>query len=560
MDNFKRINKPKHKSSSVDGFLPTADSGNLEPGRHGRSQPTPKTTPGGQPLADFSRPDGMHVMQHPGLADAPKGSNTGDDVFSRYRNLAPQNSVGSAMDHASKKSKRDKKPRSWKRVLKRASLVFLILILATGGYFGVKLYLTGKSIFKGGNGAPALAKTVDISKLNGEGDGRINILLIGKGGDNHPGGELTDTMLLASIDPIQKEAAIVSIPRDLWVKIPNQGYSKLNAAYAYGKSASKSKDKDQVEADGVKNLYDTLTPVIGIPIHYYVMFDFTAYKNVVDTVGGIDITLDEAIYDPNFDWQYGRNALKLPKGNVHLSGTQALLLGRARGAAGGYGVGTDFDRNENQRKMLIALRDKILSANTYANPVKVNQILTQLGSHVHTSFSSVDELKRLYEIMSTIQKSNISSLDLVTPPHNYLTTGNVSGLSVVYPKAGVGQYAELQNFIRNTLKDGFLKNESATVAVYNATTSNGLAGTKADELRSYGYIVTTVANAPTRGTAKTVIVDLSGGTKKYTKRYLEQRFKVTAVTKMPADQNITPGTVDFVIILGQDATTSSTNP
>ncbi len=549
MDNFRKFQQPKKpNNSSVDGLMPSA-GGQLKPKAAPPLSYTDKPAPTAGQMSEFKRPDGFHPAQQTTLEATPNPAAeiAGSEAFSRYRNLSPQ---GPAAQEAAAKPKKQK--RSLGKIFKRVGFGMAILVLATGLYFGVKVYFAGKNILKGGASAPALAKTVDISKLNGEGDGRVNILLLGKGGDNHPGGQLTDTMLLLSIDPIQKEAAIVSIPRDLYVKIAGtSSYMKLNAAYAMGKENSRSKDPNQQEADGVNKLYDTLSPILGIPIHYYVMFDFTAYKNVVDTVGGVDVHLDNAIYDPNFDWQYGHNALKLPAGNNHLNGTQALLLGRSRGAHGGYGVATDFDRNSNQRKMLISLKGKIMSAGTYSNPVKVNQIITQLGSHVHTSFGSLEELKRLQQIMATIPSSNITSLDFVTPPHAFLTTGNIAGQSVVLPKAGQGNYHELQSFVRNTLKDSFLKQESATVAVYNATSKAGLAASKADDLRSYGYIVTTVANAPDKGITKTVVVDLSKGQKKYTKHYLEQRYKTTAVTTIP-DAKITPGNVDFVIILGQD--------
>jgi len=101
------------------------------------------------------------------------------------------------------------------------------------------------------------------------------------------------------------------------------------------------------------------------------------------------------------------------------------------------------------------------------------------------------------------------------------------------------------------MKDGFLTQESAAVALYNGTAIEGLAGRTAEDLKSYGYQISAVANSPNKGVEKTILVDLRNGEKKYTKRYLENRFGVTAVTTMPYD-NIDPGTADFVIILGQN--------
>lgn len=544
MDNFKQFHRQKRPSASLDGML---SGGNRPPSLNRDYHPNRTAETG----IGFNVPktDGFHAAQQPSL-------NGGDSLISR--NLAPfgASKEGAPTARAAltgSHGKRSGRPRL-RKALKRGALLFSVILLAGGAYFGVKLYLTSKHLFRGGaNAAPALQNNVDAAKLRGEGDGRINVLLIGKGGQNHPGGELTDTLLLASVDPIHKEMALVSIPRDLYVKIPGNGSERINAAYNYGKEQSDNRNADSRQREGIKLLDDTVSAALGVPVHYNAMVDFTAFKEIVNTVGGIDIYLDEPIYDPNFDWQYGRNALKLPKGNVHLNGTQALLLGRSRGAAGGYGVSSDFERNENQRKMLVALKDKILSAGTFGNPVKINQLLNTFGTHVWTDFSSAAELAKLYKIIQTVPANKTQSLDLVTPPNVLITGSTVAGKSVQLPRAGAGNFKEIQAFVRSRLKDGFIRNENASVAVYNATNVAGLAARQAEVLKSYGYNVTKITDAPNKSNnQKTVLVDLTKGVKKYTKRYLEQRFKAATVSKIP-DPAIQPGAVDFVIILGQDA-------
>jgi len=132
-----------------------------------------------------------------------------------------------------------------------------------------------------------------------------------------------------------------------------------------------------------------------------------------------------------------------------------------------------------------------------------------------------------------------------------VTTDNINGLSVVVPKAGLENYKDIQAFVRSRLKDSFLVSENASVAVLNGTEVPGLASKTADQLRSYGYNVTQVADAPTKNYQQTTVVDLRSGVKKYTKRYLENRFKTTSIGSLP-DATINPGTADFVIILGQN--------
>jgi hypothetical protein len=127
----------------------------------------------------------------------------------------------------------------------------------------------------------------------------------------------------------------------------------------------------------------------------------------------------------------------------------------------------------------------------------------------------------------------------------------LNGMSVVRPKAGAYDYTAIQAYARNVLKDGYIQNENANIAVYNGSTITGLAGKRADDLRSYGYNITSVANAPKQNYPNTILVDLTNGQKKVTSRYLEQRFGVTAVTSLP-DASISASGADFVIILGQN--------
>src|SRR5207302_4958820 len=124
-------------------------------------------------------------------------------------------------------AKKTRKHPHARRRAKRTFMLFGSLVIIIASYFAVKLYLTEKHLFRGGGEAPALASNIDINQLKGEGDGRINILLLGIGGPGHDGPDLTDTMLLMSIDPVNKNAALLSIPRDLWVSIPGNGSQKI---------------------------------------------------------------------------------------------------------------------------------------------------------------------------------------------------------------------------------------------------------------------------------------------------------------------------------------------
>ena len=431
--------------------------------------------------------------------------------------------------------------------LKRAALTLLAVFLAGALFLGIKFYITERNLFRGGGGAPALASDIDINKLKGEGDGRINILVLGIGGPGHEGADLTDTIMIASIDPINNQVALLSLPRDLWIKIPGNGSQKVNAAFAYGKEGSKSKNLIDQQRDGLALLDKALTPVIGIPIHYHAVINFKAFSQTVDVVGGVSFNVPETLYDPTIAWENKGNPLIAQKGTQTFNGQRALLYAKSRETS------TDFARSERQRQLMVALKDKILSAGTFSNPLKISSLLSSFGDNIYTDFS-LNDIKRLYEIISKIPSKDISSLDLVTPPHDLLTTNGLNGLSVVQPKAGLYNYGPLQNYIRNALRDGFLTRENAPVAVYNATDIVGLATKQADILKSYGYNVTVVDSLPkANNPAKTAVVDQSNGSAKYTRHYLERRFGVITQGKMPDGTVVTPpaGT-KFVIILGKD--------
>jgi polyisoprenyl-teichoic acid--peptidoglycan teichoic acid transferase len=547
MNRHKKIDGPARRSAFIDGIV--SDGRKLGVPTHRSYQPNKKAETVGLGISSKAS-DGFHPMrQSPGGLGGSSAEAQEEALLDEP--IVLDDIPDSSSKKRAKKGKGAGKPRRWRKILKRTVIGLMSLLILAGAYFGIKIYLTERHIFKGGGGAPALAKKVDISQLKGEGDGRINILLLGIGGPNHDGGDLTDTILLASIDPVNNTTALLSIPRDLWVKIPGNGYQKINAAYAYGKQQSTSKKTQGQMQDGLNLLDKTLSPILGIPIHYHAIIDFSAFKQAVDTVGGVDVNAPEELYDPTIAWENAYNPVIAAKGMQHMNGAKALLYSKSRETS------SDFARGERQRLVLVALKEKILTLGTFSNPVKVSGLLSSLGSNVYTDFT-LSDISRLYEIIGQIPSSQIASLDMVTPPHNLLTTGNINGLSVVEPRAGLFEYDAIQNYVRNALRDGFLAKENAQVAVYNATTTPGLATKQGAVLKSYGYNVTVVDNANSSiNPAQTKIIDVSKGVNKYTRNYLQQRYGVVAGSKVPSEYGITPpaGTA-FVIILGQDVANS----
>jgi polyisoprenyl-teichoic acid--peptidoglycan teichoic acid transferase len=515
-------------------------------------------------LDDFKRAEGLHQSSpvSPSASrpvGAPRPRHAADQSL-LHMTLPTGATLGGKKDRKTRRQERKQEKRArrkqgkWyttRRLAFRGSLVLVALVVLMGGFLAIKASMKLHKVFKGGGTAAALQANVKPQLLKGEGDGRINFLLLGRGGDGHDGPDLTDTILVASIDPVNKTTTLVSVPRDLWVTVPGYGQMKINSVFANAKYHSlnlNSKDKAKAESDGINLAEQEVTQVLGIPIHYYVLMDFQAFKEAVDAVGGVDVNVPEDLVDPTMAWENHWNSVLAKKGMDHMDGTQALLYVRSRhGSARG-----DFDRTERQRLLIEALSQKVLSAGTYTNPLKISQLMSAFGDHVSTDLSVNDAL-RLMTIAKGMSTTNMQSVGLADPPNNYVTTDAAGNASVVRPTAGFDNYTDIQNFIRNTLKDPYIAKENGAVEVLNGTSTAGLASGTGNTLKSYGYNVVKVDSAPTSSYQKTVLVDLTGGKKPYTKHYLEKRFNVTAVTKLP-DASIQATGADFVVILGQDAT------
>lgn len=440
---------------------------------------------------------------------------------------------------------------------KRRQLAFrglamaMVVVITMGGLLFSQSYWKLHKVFKGSDTAAALKPNVNPDLLKGEGSGRVNILLLGRGGGTHDAPDLTDTMMLASIDPVNHTATLVSLPRDLWVNVPHQGVMKLNAVWETGefaylhKDTAGSTDPKAIQA-GFDMADQTVEDILGVDVNYNMLVDFKAFQQAVDTVGGITLNVPADLVDPTMAWENGNNPVLAKAGLQTFDGAEALRYVRSRETS------SDFARAQRQRALLVALKAKVASLGTLSNPVKLSKLLSSFGDNVQTDLS-VKNAQRLYAITKRINDSHVTSIGL-GDTNQYIATGNINGQSVVLPKAGLFNYSSIQQFIRTQLKDPFIAKEKAKVVVLNGTPVTGAAATKAAELESYGYNVIGSGNTPSSDWTQTRVIDLSHGKDKYTKHYLEQHFGVTATDILP-DDSIQANGADFVIIIGSDEAT-----
>jgi LCP family protein required for cell wall assembly len=336
----------------------------------------------------------------------------------------------------------------YKKIAKRGALVLVVLLVLVGGWLGYKLVLNSGKVF-GGNILGLLHPT----KLKGEDVGRVNILLAGNSADDpgHGGASLTDSIMLVSIDTHNNTAFLLSIPRDLWVNIPNNGYAKINTAYVDGEA-----DKFTASgfpSGGMGQLEQVVSSDFGVPINYYALVNYTAFRDTVNAVGGVDVNIQSTdprgLYDPNIAVADG-GPLKLANGVQHLNGQTALNLARARGDSYySYGFpASDFDRTTHQRQLLVALKSKIGSTSTLANPIKISSLLDAIGKNITTDFST-SEASRLYQISNKINNSKITSVSLnAYQGKNYLASyTGYGGQSALIPAAGITNFSDIQQLL-----------------------------------------------------------------------------------------------------------------
>ncbi len=347
--------------------------------------------------------------------------------------------------------------RDWKKIAKRTALTLLVLVLLGGGWVGWKFVSNSAKIFGWGN----LFGLFQHTKLKGEDEGRVNILLAGNSADDpgHNGANLTDSIMILSMNTNDNTAFLLSVPRDLYVNIPGHGYGKINETYQDGESDNFSEDS---YADGGMGLLEkVVSQNFGITSDYYALVNYTALRDAVNAVGGIDVTIDSSdprgLYDPSKDLSTRLPLVKLPNGVNTLNGQAALNLARARGDSyGSYGYGrSDFTRTENQRKILIAIKDKASSSGTLANPIKVGQLFDSFGNNVKTDMK-LAEAKRFYELIKKVPSSDIASASLsngddVNLLKNYT---NKYGQSTLIPAAGVDDYSDIQSYIQKLIDAG----------------------------------------------------------------------------------------------------------
>ena len=303
------------------------------------------------------------------------------------------------------------------------------------------------------------------------------ILLLEYGGGNHEGGLLTDSIIVARVEPRNQKIILISIPRDLWVPLPLDKDSttnyKVNAAYAIGSDDRQYPDK-KIEftgpAGGGQMAKTVISQVLGFNIDYFVAVDFQAFIRIIDNLGGISVnvqkTFDDFLYpieeninetcgksdeeiaaltatlsgqklDEQFTCRY--ETLHFERGLNVMDGTTALKFARSRHS---LTDGGDFNRTARQKLIIDAVRQKIININFIP---KIIPLIQTLSSHLQTDIEAkiMEQFIAKYSQLSQYQISSLALTD-----QNVLENGiSSNGQYVLLPKAGENNWTQIHQFI-----------------------------------------------------------------------------------------------------------------
>lgn len=361
----------------------------------------------------------------------------------------------------------------------------VVLALTSGGGFSVK-----NVVFS------ALGNQLDTDE-----HGNTNILLLGVGGEGHDGEDLTDTMIVASIDHDENLISMLSIPRDLYVESEYVGYgTRINGVYQLVADKTGSKEI------GIRALKSEFQNMFGIKINYYAKIDFKGFTEIVDAIGGVTVNVKENIYDTTYPAPDGSSKIYEPfylkAGEQTLNGETALKYARSRHTS------NDFDRARRQQEIIQALKDKALSSGVLLNPAKIRGVYNAVANNFETDLG-ISQILYLAKISKNYEGSQIQNQIindaavftagfLYTPPKE-----EYGGALVLVPYSG--DYEELKTFANLFLFEPGIFMNPIPIEVYNSTKQGGLAAEVKMYMNRYGFEITRFGNAELIGAPTTTV-------------------------------------------------------
>lgn len=289
-------------------------------------------------------------------------------------------------------------------------------------------------------------------KLNGESNGRVNVLVLGMSGPGYESPELTDTILIASLNTQNKKVSLISIPRDLLIELPNTTLiTRVNTLYLT-KKQDDEKHHDYDLNHHTQLVTSKMQEITGLPISYVVLLNVMALEDMVNALGGVNVFVDHNIDDPMFPTTgYGHEKFTLERGWRLLDGATAQKYVRTR-----HDIRGDFGRMERQQQVIGAIISKARGLNLITDFPKIISLVSTLGNNIQTN-ANTGEIKRAWSLSKGIDITQIKTMaidggrpeSLLVDYHPQLGTTIASTL---VPREGIFDYSEIQQEIQKILQ------------------------------------------------------------------------------------------------------------
>ncbi len=429
------------------------------------------------------------------------------------------------------------------RWIKRTAYLVIFLLIAIVMFSHRVIVSSTENIFRSREmGILTQIKNIFTKNKNdiaGAADNRINILILGIGGPEHDGPNLTDTIIIASIQPSAPQGgkmALISVPRDMYGKSENLGSKKINSFYAFGQ------ERGNLGGEYMKQVIEEM---FDLPIHYFIRMDFNGFMEFIDALQGVQVNVERAFTDYQFPAQnYKTQTVSFEEGLQHFDGLKALQFARSR--HGTNGEGSDFARARRQQKIILALKDRLMEKKNLLRPAKIKRILEALGKTLETDMEPWEIIK-FTDILKTISKDTVIQKILDDAPGGPLYQGfGADGAFLLIPK----DQGTLPRIARDIFETEGIYSENPRVVIQNGTIEPGFAKTVQKKLEELGLSVLRAENAEKQTYTQTAIFDLTHGSKPQTRAILEQTLHGNVSPYVPVDLWQKTQDADFVIILG----------
>jgi polyisoprenyl-teichoic acid--peptidoglycan teichoic acid transferase len=493
-----------------------------------------------------------------------------NSILSYTENMQPPNQNfpnynQSRQEHQPNNFPRKKRGRVW--FWFGLGMIILALAFLASIALAYKFYSTSQKVISGKQDKSFLQTVKDVASdshqpLRGEDQGRINILLVGLAGKNYPGTNLTDSIIIASINPKTWQTALLSVPRDLYVQIPDtHSYTKINALYA------RKEDTDASGKSGIDDLKKTLSDITGEPIDYYIALDFDGFNQIINELGGINVQVPKDLHDERYPGpNYSYETFDIKQGLYSLDGDVALKYARTRHDEDG-----DFGRAFRQQQILEAARSKAYSLGTILNIPKINSLLDTLGEHLRTDIQ-VNEMNSFLDLIGKIDTHTTINkvLDAGKPDSvmavSHMFLGGVRAF-ILIPRTG--DYSEIQDIAKNIFdldtiarKEQEIRNENAKIVILNESGVNGFDSKLNTLLKKFGYDsqISKYRDAKSCvSTGETIVFDLTNGLKPFSLEDLSKKLSAKiangdSISTLEIESPAGCKDVDFCLIAGSDLT------